>query len=132
MTTLDAYAQEVIDAHIEIARWLSGEASQDALPALLARFSPDFTMITPAGALLDHAGLVALFGGGYGKRPGLTIAIDAMQTVAADAGTGLVIYREHQVDGLGNATWRRSSAAFIRDGAARPCWRHLHETFCTA
>lgn len=133
MKHTDPYFKEVIDAHVEIAQWLGGTAAHEALPALLARFAASFTMITPMGAKVDHAGLTALFSDGFSRRPGLKITIDELVRIDVATGhTAVVSYREHQVDGAGNETLRRSTAAFFTNAHGKVQWRHLHETFCHA
>lgn len=38
MNEPNPYFQEVVDAHVDIERWLSGRAEHGLLPALLERF----------------------------------------------------------------------------------------------
>lgn len=61
MNEPNPYFQEVVDAHVDIERWLSGRAEHGLLPALLERFSPHFSMVAARGAALDRAGLDTLF-----------------------------------------------------------------------
>ncbi|ABC36277.1 hypothetical protein [Burkholderia thailandensis] len=128
MNETNPYFQEVIDAHVDIERWLSGHAEFDRLPALLGRFSPHFSMIATRGAPLDHAGLDELFRRGHGQRPGLRIAIDELQQIGAWRGGAVIGYRETQTDGQGRTNTRRSTVVFERGAASRIVWRHLHET----
>jgi len=128
MTLSNPFFQEVIDAHVDIEQWLSGRAEPGRLAVLLARFSPHFSMVTLPGAVLDRAGVDALFSSGHGRRPGLRIEIDALQEIAAWPGGAVVGYREIQADGAGSRTVRRSTVVFERDGAGCIAWRHLHET----
>lgn len=122
------FFQEVVDAHVDIEQWLSGRAGPARLGALLARFSPHFSMVTLPGAACDRAALDTLFSQGHGKRPGLRIEIDALSEIAAWPGGAVVAYRETQTDGAGCRTVRRATVVFERDGAGRIAWRHLHET----
>ena len=47
------FFEEVIQTHIEIEQWFAGTAPEGTLQNLLARFSPEFSMIAPAtGALM--------------------------------------------------------------------------------
>ena len=129
MTPIHPFLQEAIDAHVAIERWFSGAESADGLASLLQRFSPCFTMITPQGATLDHAGVEHLFARGHGARPGLRIAIDELHGLGTWPDGAVVTYREIQVDGQGRRTVRRSTAVFHRDADGRVAWRHLHETY---
>ncbi len=47
MTTA-IFSEEVIQTHVEIEQWFAGVAPQGTLENLLARFSPEFSMIAPA------------------------------------------------------------------------------------
>ncbi|MCW2271208.1 hypothetical protein D3C77_107830 [compost metagenome] len=120
----------VIDLHVLIQQWLAGAAQSDQLPALMAHFSPSFSMIGLSGLQLDHAGLHALFTQAYGKRPGLEIGIDELQLIAQADGLTVVHYREHQHDARVLHSVRRSTAVFeqLKNGSLR--WLRLHETPC--
>ncbi len=54
---MNPYFTEVIDAHIAIERWLGKGAGEEQ--ALLARFTPDFSMIALNGAPQDFTALCA-------------------------------------------------------------------------
>jgi len=123
-----ALAQEVIDAHVAIEEWLGGRAEPAALEPLLARFSPAFSMIALSGARVNRAALDTLFGQGHGKRSGLQIVVDEVDTIAESPTGGVVAYRETQTDGEGHTTVRRSTAVFEREADGHIVWRHLHET----
>ncbi|OMG75260.1 DUF4440 domain-containing protein [Burkholderia ubonensis] len=122
------YFQEVVDAHVDIEAWLSGRAEPGRLATLLARFSPQFSMIALQGAPIDYAGVDALFSQGWNARPGLRIEIDEWREIAACDGGAVIGYRETQTDGTGRRTVRRSTVVFERDMHGRIVWRHLHET----
>ncbi|AGK51017.1 hypothetical protein BTI_4122 [Burkholderia thailandensis MSMB121] len=128
MNETNPYFQEVIDAHVDIERWLSGQAEFDRLPALLGRFSPHFSMIAARGTSLDRAGLDELFRRGHGQRPGLRIEIDELQRIGAWRDGAVIGYRETQIDGEDRPNTRRSTVVFEYDAASRIVWRHLHET----
>ncbi len=130
MTESNPFFDEVRDAHVEIERWLSGEAPAERLPALLARFSPAYSMVTLAGARLDFAALTAFFARVRGTRPGLRIVIDELELIGPGDGRAVVGYREHQADAAGQATLRRSTAVFAHDDAGGIVWLRLHETAC--
>jgi len=42
------FFEEVIQTHVEIEQWFAGVAPEGTLQSLLARFSPEFSMIAPA------------------------------------------------------------------------------------
>ncbi|PCE33904.1 DUF4440 domain-containing protein [Burkholderia ubonensis] len=128
MNLSNPFFQEVVDAHVDIECWLSGDAEPGRLRSLLARFSPAFSMVALTGTLLDHAGVEALFARGHGARPGLRIEIDALTDIHTSRDFAVIGYRETQTDGEGRRTVRRSTAVFGRDAGGRIVWRHLQET----
>ncbi|UOB58589.1 DUF4440 domain-containing protein [Burkholderia pyrrocinia] len=128
MNSSNPYFQEVVDAHVDIERWLSGSAAREALAPLLARFSRRFSMISLQGHALDFADIDVLFSRGFGARPGLRIAIDELHEVSAWQGGAAIAYRETQVDGEGRRSVRRSTVVFERDASGRIGWLRLHET----
>ncbi|MBO7933243.1 DUF4440 domain-containing protein [Burkholderia pseudomallei] len=132
MNEPNPYFQEVVDAHVDIERWLSGRAEHGLLPALLERFSPHFSMVAARGAALDRAGLDALFRQGHGQRSGLRIEIDELKQIGAWRDGAVIGYRETQTNGEGRSNTRRSTVVFERDAASRIVWRHLHETLLGA
>lgn len=117
MNEPNPYFQEVVDAHVDIERWLSGRAEHGLLPALLERFSPHFSMVAARGAALDRAGLDALFRQGRGQRSGLRIEIDELKQIGAWRDGAVIGYRETQTDGEGRSNTRRSTVVFERDAA---------------
>jgi len=128
----DVYAKEIVDVLDMIQAWFAGAANQDsrALDALMARFSPQFSMITPSGAVLDLAGLRALFERIGGQRSGLEITISGISTLAVNASGATMCYHERQTMAGVIANDRRATAVFEMDAQGRLLWRHLHETFC--
>ncbi|WP_175776244.1 DUF4440 domain-containing protein [Burkholderia anthina] len=128
MNLPNPYFNEVVDAHVDIERWLSGRAEPERLASLLLRFSPGFSMITLSGAVLDYTGVDALFSRGHGARPGLVIGIDELRGLAVWSDGAVIGYRETQTDGEGRRTVRRSTAVFRREADGLIVWRHLHET----
>lgn len=126
---MNCYFQEVLDAHALILRWLGDADSPAAVcDALLARFSPDYSMVTPGGALLDYAALNTFFRSQCGARAGLTLEIDNMQLIAESAGGATVTYRERQQLPGQEATLRFSTVVFELGADNQVIWRHLQET----
>ncbi|WP_175819214.1 DUF4440 domain-containing protein [Burkholderia sp. BCC0419] len=132
MNLPNPFFTEVVDAHVDIERWLSGRAEPGRLATLMARFSPGFSMITPSGTVLDYAGVDALFSHGHGARPGLVIGIDELRALAVWSDGATVGYRETQTDAQGRRTVRRSTALLRREADGVIVWRHLHETLVAA
>lgn len=122
---MNPYFTEVIDAHIAIERWLGKGAGEEQ--ALLARFTPDFSMIALSGAPLDFAALCAFFRAHRAAKPGLEIEIEEMKLVAEWPTGAVVSYREKQSLPGQNATLRYSTVVFERQPNVLG-WRHLHET----
>ncbi|MHC5178435.1 DUF4440 domain-containing protein [Serratia rhizosphaerae] len=126
---MNRYFQEVLDAHTLIRRWLGdGDSPVAMCDDLLARFSPDYSMVTPGGALLDFPSLTTFFRAQCGARPGLEIEIDNMQLIAESAAGATVTYQERQQLPGQEATLRFSTVVFELGADNQVVWRHLHET----
>ncbi|KMN76609.1 DUF4440 domain-containing protein [Chromobacterium alkanivorans] len=132
MTDSKPYFDEVITAHVAIRQWFAGPADAAALEALMARFSPRFSMVTPSGGQLDRDALRRLFAAAGGGKPGLEIVVDQLVLLDEHAGGATVAYRETQRQGGQLSSLRLATAVFERDAAGAPRWRHLQETFCAA
>lgn len=132
MTKANPYFDEVISAHIAIRQWFAGPAGPAELEALMARFSPRFSMASPSGAQLDLDALRRLFAAAGGGKPGLEIEVDQLTLLDEHAGGATVAYREAQYQGGRLSSLRLATAVFERDAAGAPRWRHLQETFCAA
>jgi len=121
---------EVIQTHIEIEQWFAGTAPEGTLHTLLARFSPEFSMIAPTtGARVNAAGVNALFTRLGGMRPGLKITLSELAGIDRHARGATLTYREHQVDHSGTQTDRRATVVFEQQASGALLWRHLHETY---
>ena len=131
MTDYADYFEEVIRAHEAIERWFSVEEEEAALERLLARFSPQFSMVTPLGRVLDVEALRALFQMAAGKKNGFRIELGELRGIALHERGATVSYREQQTDASGLHTDRRSTVVFEKAESGRVIWRHLHETFCS-
>ncbi|EMF8049224.1 MULTISPECIES: DUF4440 domain-containing protein [Serratia] len=122
---MNPYFTEVIDAHLAIERWLGKGAGEEQ--TLLARFTPDFSMIALNGAPLDFTALCAFFRAHRAAKPGLEIVIEEMKLVAEWPTGAVVSYREKQSLPGQSATLRYSTVVFEHQPNALG-WRHLHET----
>lgn len=126
---MNRYFQEILDAHEIIRHWLGDEEAKDDLcDNLLARFSPDFMMVSPAGVILNFDALNRFFRTQRGARKGLTLDIMAMQVVAESETGATVCYQEHQQIPGQQSSLRFSTAVFELDPQEHVIWRHLHET----
>lgn len=114
---------EVLEAHVQIRQWLSGEIGLEQLDVLMSRFAEGFGMVTLGGGLLDRAALEGFFRQVHGTRPGLQIEIDQLRQIAP----GVVGYREWQGGASGVTALRRATVVFEVQ-AERLLWLHLHET----
>ena len=130
MTDYTDYFDEVILAHEAIEQWFAVEEDAAALEKLLQRFSPQFSMISPLGRVLDFAELSALFRMAGGQKRGFRIELSELNGIALHAGGATVSYREQQTDATGLHSDRRSTVVFEKQPGGQIVWRHLHETFC--
>jgi hypothetical protein len=130
MTDYTHYFDEVIQAHVAIEQWLAEEQDPSALEHLLTRFSPQFSMVSPLGRVLDFESLRELFQLAGGKKLGFRIQLSELRGVALYDGGAVVSYREQQTDATGLHSDRRSTVVFEKQADGRLVWRHLHETFC--
>ena len=122
---MNPYFTEVLQAHVAIEAWL-GKGDGDA-NALIARFSPDYSMITLSGTVLNHDQLSQFFLAQRAAKPGLRIEVDEMRLLAEWPQGAVVSYRERQRLPGQPATTRRSTVIFTLK-ESQPLWRHLHET----
>ena len=130
MTDYSEYFDEVIQAHIAIEKWLALELDESVLEQLLARFSPQFSMVSPLGRVLDFEALSELFMLAGGKKLGFRIELGELRGIALYDGGAVVSYRERQTDATGLHSDRRSTVVFEQQADGKVLWRHLHETFC--
>lgn len=126
---MNRYFQEVLDAHELIRSWL-GNASTPAevCDNLLARFSPEYSMVTPGGGQLDYTTLTSFFRTQCGVKAGLEIEIENMRLIAESATGATVTYQERQQLPGQEATLRFSTVVFELGADNQVIWRHLHET----
>lgn len=117
---------EIHHLHDKLQAWFRADVGADALDDLMTHFCADFSMVGISGRRLDRDAVQALFASAHGARPGLQIAIEAVQTVSAPLPLAVLRYREgHSTDG-GTPAWRESLAV-LRQEQGRWCWLALHE-----
>ena len=124
------YFDEVIEAHRLIEQWFASVQSPAVLENLLARFSPQFSMISPLGRVLDFEVLSELFLQAGAKKLGFRIELSELRGIALYDGGAVVSYREQQTDTTGLHSDRRSTVVFEKQATGPIIWRLLHETFC--
>ncbi|QAY82439.1 DUF4440 domain-containing protein [Pseudomonas arsenicoxydans] len=130
MTDYSEYFDEVIQAHIAIEKWLALELDESVLEQLLTRFSPQFSMVSPLGRVLDFEALSELFMLAGGRKLGFRIELSELRGIALHDGGAVVSYREQQTDATGLHSDRRSTVVFEKQVDGKVLWWHLHETFC--
>ena len=130
MNASNRYFDDVLSTHVLIRAWLAGEATApDSCAELLARFSPDFTMVSPGRKQLDGAGLTKFFQDAGGSRPGLAMRITDLVLIQESSAGATVTYRECQSLPGGDSTERLSTVVYDKTPAGTLLWRHLHETW---
>ena len=127
MTDYSPYFDLVEETLTEIENWFNGLSS--VLPTLLARFSNEFSMITPSAKVLDIDGMEELFEQLRGTRPGLVITLSEFKGIAHYDQGAVISYRELQAVDNRTITDRRATVVFEKDASGKLLWRHLHETF---
>ncbi|RFU46991.1 DUF4440 domain-containing protein [Paraburkholderia sp. DHOC27] len=130
MQEVNPYFAELGDINADVQAWYNSAADAAVFERLMARFSPQFSMVLPNGETLDHAALHAIFAANGGQYPGFEITMTDMVMVAQYPSGAVVTYKEHQRHGHGEGTLRRSTAVLERDAQGKVIWRHLQETFC--
>ncbi|WP_426808176.1 DUF4440 domain-containing protein [Pseudomonas sp. WOUb67] len=123
---MNPYLQEVVDLHVLIeALFARGEGKVEAM---IERFHPEFSMVTPNGLQVSLKDVATLFAQRAGSQPGLAIELIGMESLAQWPEGALIRYQEtHRLPGQ-NAKTRISTALFSVQGG-RILWRHLHETW---
>ncbi|NBB32322.1 DUF4440 domain-containing protein [Pseudomonas sp. BC115LW] len=124
------YVTEVTQTLIDIEQWFAGPPDRGVLDRLLARFSPQFSMIAPNGNSLDFGALQQLFETLGGARAGMRIELSEMHGLDQHAHGATLSYRELQSDASGVLNDRRATAVIEKLPSGQLRWRHLHETFC--
>lgn len=133
MSNMHPFFDDVVSTHELIRDWLAGATTDAALcNALLARFAPGFSMISPAGKVLDKAGLAAFFNTAAGSRPGLHMQIADLVLLQQSEHGATVSYRERQTQAGAQPTERWSTVVYEKTPEGRLLWRHLHETWAAS
>lgn len=123
--------QEVHDLHSFFQQWFAGELANtdEAFGRFSQTISPDFTIISPSGAVTDRKTISHVLRNAHGMGV-VEIWIEQPQIRELAGGLILVLYEEWQVRD-GDKTARQSSALF-RPNLQTPNgveWLHVHETW---
>ena len=122
-------AREIEELHQFFADWYHGQA--ESIDRVERALADDFTMVSPSGALVARAEVIAGIVENRGKTT-IGIEVRQIQVRLIDDDEALATYEEwhHHAD---YSTSRQSSALFSRDSAAPHgwSWRHVHETWIT-
>ena len=130
MSDMHPFFHDVVSTHELIRDGLAGATTDAAAcSALLARFAPGFSMISPGGKMLDKAGLAAFFSATAGSRPGLHMQIADLVLLQQSEQGATVSYRERQTQTGAQPTERWSTVVYEKTPEGRLLWRHLHETW---
>ncbi|MFJ2982898.1 MULTISPECIES: DUF4440 domain-containing protein [unclassified Pseudomonas] len=123
---MNPYLEEVVELHVLIeALFARGEGT---VAAMVERFHPDFSMVTPTGIQVGLTEVGTLFTQRSGAQPGLKIELAELETLAQWPEGALVRYHEiHRTPGQAAKT--RISTALFSHLDDRVVWRHLHETW---
>jgi len=123
---VNPYLKEVIDLHVLIeALFARGEPR---IESMLARFHPDFSMVTPTGLQIDRQAVEQLFTQRSKTQPGLTIELTDLRGLEQGADSATVLYREtHRLPAQAAKTRISTALLILQEGDV--LWRHLHETW---
>lgn len=120
-------AAEVEALHVEFERWFAG--SSDDFERIRSSMADGFTLISPAGDIVEHPELLAGLLASHGSRQ-ISIRIENVVVRWSRRPAILATYEEWQ-DHPGYTTARQSTVLFVEDEAAPAglLWRHVHETW---
>ncbi|GAA1612363.1 hypothetical protein GCM10009789_78280 [Kribbella sancticallisti] len=117
---------EVVEHHVNLARWLGSEAGPDVLDAFRAAHRPEFTLVTIDGVKLGQEPLMTALEGSRNAAPGLEIGIEEFEVLVETA--EVAVCRFLEVHSVG--TLRRTTAVLTADPTARygVGWLSVQET----
>ena len=122
---------EVEDLHEFFTGWFTGRLPEgDFESKFLARFSPGFVFIPPAGRLLGIEDLSASLRAGYASNPDFRVQIRSVAVRRQFDGCVLATYEEWQRNALASIppdNGRISTVLFSSGDPLR--WLHIHETW---
>jgi len=118
---------EIAALHDEFRAWFRGESDDPS--RMEASLAPDFTFITPQGAMIYRDELMQSLLGGRGAKK-IHIRTDNVDVHWAEGNAILATYEEFHVHA--DYTTVRHSTVLLTRHAAAPggfLWRHVHETW---
>ena len=126
-TLAAAIERTIVELHAVFEQWFRAE--RDDIARVHETLHDAFTFITPQGACVDRASLMANLATARGARM-LRIRVRDVRVLWVGADTAVATYEEwHDHDAY--TTGRASTAVFAIDADAPHGvrWRHLHETW---
>jgi hypothetical protein len=121
---------EIEILHAFFTGWFTGQLPERAFDEqFAARFTDEFVIIPPSGALVRYPELAQRLRATYGKMPTSRIAIRNVQVSLVTDAAIMATYEEwqHQADQLGSGTGRLSSVLLSNSDPF--IWLHVHETW---
>ena len=119
---------EIVALHEWFDARYGGAGDPDDMERMEAALAPGFTMVTPDGAVLDRAAVMAGVRAGHGRgEPG--ISIEHPRVLWVEGALACAVYEEwHHTDS--GASGRMATALFRSDPQAPlgMLWVHVHET----
>ncbi len=135
--SLDRVVRDIEQLHEFFVAWFAADAARDRdlfEAAVGGRLAPGFTIVTPAGRLLERAQILAGIEADHGSNPGFRIEIRQPRLLHRQGALILVTYEEWQ-QGARNVTPAnngRLSTALLAECDGPPnglSWLHVHETW---
>ena len=129
------WQREITELHQFFEAWFRGErpGTDETFRRFEGVLAPRFRMVTPDGAVLERAPLLAGLRSAHGTRPSIRIGVEGHEMLAELGGPVLVSYREWQEDSGPRTV--RISTALLEPRAEAPlgiAWRYVHETWSRA
>lgn len=130
-STDDAVREEIEALHRFFVGWFSGRLSLPQFESgFLARFSPDFLLIPPAGTRLDLGQVSSAIRSAHATNPEFRIAIRNVTTLRRFDGHVLASYEEWQRNALASSPPDNARIATVLFRDVLPLrWLHIHETW---
>lgn len=122
---------EVEDLHDFFTGWFTGKLPEgDFESKFLARFSPEFVLIPPAGRVLGLEALSSSLRAGYASNPDFRVQIRSVAVRRQFDGCVLATYEEWQRNAFASNPPDNGRIATVLFSSSDPLtWLHIHETW---
>lgn len=120
--------REVARLHQLFQEWFRGEAPDSAFDECERALAPDFTIVTPAGTVIERNQILAAIRHHRGGEPADFRIETVPRTCHQVRGLHISIYEEHQT---GARATVRLSTAVIGEADDLMRWHSVHETWIT-